>query len=102
MKTIFASSLTVILYCLLFLRIRFSAKVKLPAIFGDNMVLQQKTDAAIWGTAEKNATVKVITSWNNKTLYIKTRRRWKMESESCHTCRPEGHMNISITDGKIR
>ena len=29
-------------------------EVKLPAIFGDNMVLQQKTDAAIWGTAANN------------------------------------------------
>ncbi len=27
------------------------AEVKLPAIFGDNMVLQQQTEAAIWGKA---------------------------------------------------
>ena len=27
------------------------AEVKLPAIFGDHMVLQQQTDAAIWGKA---------------------------------------------------
>jgi sialate O-acetylesterase len=44
-------------------------EVKLPAIFGDNMVLQQQTEAAIWGTASKNATVKVSTSWNKKKLF---------------------------------
>ena len=27
------------------------AEVKLPAIFSDNMVMQQQTEAAIWGTA---------------------------------------------------
>ncbi|NQU53645.1 MAG: sialate O-acetylesterase, partial [Bacteroidetes bacterium] len=31
------------------LTISLKAEVKLPTIFGDNMVLQQQTDAAIWG-----------------------------------------------------
>jgi sialate O-acetylesterase len=41
-------------------------EVKLPAIFSDNMVLQQQTEVAIWGTAANNATVKISTSWNKK------------------------------------
>ena len=41
-------------------------EVKLPAIFCDNMVLQQQTEAAVWGTASNNATVKITTSWNKK------------------------------------
>ena len=31
------------------------AKVQLPPIFADNMVLQQQTDAALWGYAKPNA-----------------------------------------------
>jgi len=43
------------------------AKVKLPSILGDNMVLQQKTDAKLWGWAKENAKIQVKTSWDNKT-----------------------------------
>lgn len=42
------------------------AKVTLPAIFSDNMVLQQNTDAAIWGKAKPGEQITVTTSWNNK------------------------------------
>ena len=74
-------------------------EVKLPAIFGDNMVLQQKTDAAIWGTAEKNGTVKVITSWNNKFYTVKAGSdgKWKVKVS---TPSAGGPYEISISDGK--
>jgi sialate O-acetylesterase len=42
------------------------AQIKLPAIFGDNMVLQQQTDVAFWGNATANSNVSVKTSWNGK------------------------------------
>jgi sialate O-acetylesterase len=44
------------------------AKVKLPSVFSDNMVFQQKTKAAVWGKTDANKTVKVTGSWNNKTV----------------------------------
>ena len=45
------------------------AKVDLPSIFGDNMVLQQKCNAAIWGTAKADAKVTISVSWSkNKTI----------------------------------
>lgn len=44
------------------------AKVKLPALVGDNMVLQQQTDARLWGWAEPGATVRVTPSWNQQTV----------------------------------
>ena len=37
--------------------------LKLPSLFSDNMVLQQKTGAAVWGTAAANKTVTVKGSW---------------------------------------
>ena len=42
------------------------AEIKMPAVFGDNMVLQQQTEVAIWGWAKVHSSVKVTTSWNNK------------------------------------
>lgn len=39
------------------------AKVELPEIIGDNMVLQQQTDVNLWGKAAANKLVKVTASW---------------------------------------
>lgn len=44
-----------------------SAKITLPDIFSDNMVLQQQTEACIWGWSEPKAEVRVTTSWNGVT-----------------------------------
>lgn len=43
------------------------AKISLPAVFTDNLVLQQKTEAPIWGKASANKNVKLTTSWDMKT-----------------------------------
>lgn len=68
------------------------AEVKLPAIFGDNMVLQQQTEAALWGKAAVNSTVKVKTSWNNKsyTSHADKEGNWK-------NCEPENVSEFSAT-----
>jgi len=75
------------------------AAVKLPAIFGDNMVLQQQTDAAIWGEATPNKTVKVTTSWNKKSYSTKAdaQGNWKVKVQ---TPAAGGPYSVNITDGK--
>ena len=45
------------------------AELRMSPLFTDNMVLQQKTDAPVWGTAAPGAEVSVYTSWN-KAVYI--------------------------------
>ena len=42
------------------------AQTKLPAIFGNNMILQQSSEPKIWGTDAPGKKVTVRTSWNNK------------------------------------
>jgi sialate O-acetylesterase len=51
-----------------FLSLEFtaSADVRLPAIVGDSMVLQQQIGAAIWGWAGPGETVTVAGSWGKK------------------------------------
>lgn len=46
--------------------------IELPAVIGDNMVLQQQSQVLLWGNAKKNASLTITTSWNNKTYTIKT------------------------------
>ncbi len=48
------------------------AKVKLPHILGDNMILQQDTEANLWGWDKPNTEVKVSTSWASQTYTAKT------------------------------
>jgi len=42
------------------------AKIILPSVFADNMVLQQKSTVAIWGWSDAGETVKIVASWNSK------------------------------------
>jgi sialate O-acetylesterase len=46
------------------------AAIKLPAIISNNMVLQQKSKAALWGWANAGEKVAITTSWNNKTINV--------------------------------
>ena len=51
-----------------FLSFGMYAQVKMSPLFTDNMVLQQKADAPVWGTSDPGSEIKVLTSWN-KTAY---------------------------------
>lgn len=74
------------------------AEVKLPVIFGNNMVLQQQTETAIWGTAAKNTSVKVTTSWNKKSYNVKSSSdgKWKLKVA---TPSAGGPYELTISDG---
>lgn len=76
------------------------AEVKLPAIFCDNMVLQQQTEAAIWGKADRNSSIKVTTSWNGKSYSTKATAEgsWKLKVS---TPKAGGPYEITISDGKM-
>lgn len=76
-----------------------NAEIKLPAIFGNNMVLQQQTDAAIWGKSAENETVKVTTSWNKRSYSTKSdvNGNWKLKVA---TPAAGGPFSITISDGK--
>ncbi len=75
------------------------ATINLPAFFANNMVLQQQTDVAIWGTAQENSSVRVLTSWNNKNYTTKAGAdgRWKLKIA---TPKAGGPFTIIMSDGK--
>ncbi len=50
------------------------ADVRLPAIFGDRMVLQRETEAVIWGWARPGETVTVSASWTDAKRETQTDR----------------------------
>lgn len=77
---------------------QINAKIKLPALFSDNMMLQQKTNAPIWGWAEKNANIVIKTSWNSKIYKAKSDAsgKWKTELQ---TPSFGGPFTIEVSEG---
>jgi len=65
MKSYYLKISFFVIGCLM-VSLSLSARLVMPVLFSDNMVLQQKTDAPIWGTTKANKKVLVKTSWDNK------------------------------------
>lgn len=86
-------------FVMLFYPFVTSAKITLPTFFGDNMVLQQQTDASIWGTAKANGTVTITTSWNNKRYSAKADNRGKWKAK-VSTPSAGGPYKITLSDGE--
>jgi len=80
------------------------AQVTLPAIFGDGMVLQQKTHAPIWGKDKPGVTIMVTTSWNKSSSTIADEKGyWKLKIPTPTAGGPyslmiEGSDNIKLTN----
>lgn len=79
--------------------VTLKAEVKLPAFFADNMVLQQQTQANLWGWAAPSKTVTVKTGWNGKTYTATAAKdgKWKLAVE---TPVAGGPYDITISDGQ--
>lgn len=75
------------------------AKVTLPKMFSDGMVMQRETNANLWGTATASSTVKITTSWNNKTYSIKAGNDGKWKT-SVQTPEAGGPYTITLNDGE--
>ena len=76
------------------------AKITLPPVFGDGMVLQQNTSAAIFGKAEPGKTVTVKTSWNKKkvsTTADSETGKWLVRVQ---TPAAGGPYEVTISDGE--
>lgn len=76
-----------------------SAKVILPAVIDHNMVLQQKTNAALWGKARPAAKVKITTGWNGK-LYTAQAGSDSLWHVSVSTPAAGGPFSITFDDGE--
>ncbi len=83
----------------LFLGSYAHAEITLSDLFSDNMILQQLTEAQIWGsTTIKNGEVSVTGSWNGKTVTTKANSsgEWRLKIE---TPAYGGPYTIKVNDG---
>ena len=73
-------------------------QLKVAGIFGDGMVVQQQTSAAIWGRAKPNSTVSVKPSWQADATVATTGADGKWNTK-INTPKAGGPFKISIQSG---
>lgn len=93
MKKIVLSTMT-----LAFCSMMATAEVKLPAVIGSGMVLQQQTDVNLWGEAKANAKVVIAPSWTKQkfTTRAGSDGQWKTVVP---TTKAGGPYTITFSDG---
>lgn len=68
------------IFIILFFPASCFAQLTLPAIFSDGMVLQQKTQAPIWGKDRPGVRITVTTSWHKSSSTITDEQgNWKLK-----------------------
>lgn len=79
--------------------VQASAQVSMSPLFTDHMVLQQRTDAPVWGTAEPGSTVTVYTSWNRAKYSAEAGNdgKWLVK---VRTPKAGGPYEMTVSDGK--
>jgi sialate O-acetylesterase len=82
-----------------------NSQIKLPAFFGDNMVLQQNETISIWGKDSPNSAIKISASWGEKTSAVSdsegfwfSKIKTKKSSFDAHTLIIEGSNTITLTN----
>ena len=78
--------------------LNLNAKVKLPELFSNNMILQQESETPLWGEAKAGKNLQVKTSWDNKTYstVVGSDGKWKI---NISTPSFGGPYTIEISDG---
>jgi sialate O-acetylesterase len=76
-----------------------TAAITLPSIFADNMVIQRETNTKLWGQADPEKRVTVVTSWNLRrySTTSDSEGRWEV---IINTPKAGGPHTIVISDGR--
>jgi sialate O-acetylesterase len=77
MKSAFRISISLIAWIL---TIPSFGQIKLPSVIGDNMVLQQNCEVAIWGWGDPASEIRVSGSWGKDTVKViaSNQSAWKV------------------------
>ena len=75
------------------------AKVVLPALFGDNMVLQQQSEAQFWGKAAPGKKVTIRPSWSSQAVTATADKEGRWQA-AVSTPAAGGPYTIELSDGE--
>lgn len=86
-----------------------ASELNLPPFFADNMVLQQQSQAAIWGKDSPNTSISVSTSWGEKaSTTVNKNGQWKLtvatpkaQLDSAYTIEISGTSRFTINNVQV-
>lgn len=84
---------------LLVLPLALHAQLRLPALFGDNMVFQRNTNAPVWGWAHPGADVTIRASWSKEEVKAKASNAGTW-SAALPTPDAGGPHTVTVTSGR--
>ena len=89
--------------CIFLITISIQAQTKIPSVFSDNMVLQQKEKVAVWGKDIPNSQINITTSWGAKSYtkvdengFWKTKIKTKKASFNTESITIKGSTTITL------
>jgi sialate O-acetylesterase len=88
-----------ILILLLTASVAMNAKVDLPSVFGDNMVLQRNSSVAFWGTAKPDSKVSIKPSWTKAKTQVQADADGKWFAR-VQTPEAGGPYTVTLSDGE--
>lgn len=86
--------------CFLMMQASIWGKVTLPDILSDNMVLQQQTEACLWGKANANAEITIRPSWGYEVYTVKADAGGKWKARIKTPVASYQPYSIAISDGE--
>ncbi|NDV79731.1 sialate O-acetylesterase [Dysgonomonas sp. 511] len=91
---------TIFLLAAILFTVLTKAELKLPAIFGNNMMLQQNTEVQIWGWADKGKKVEIAPSWTALRYSTKADNSGKWSLLIATPTASNETYTLSVSDGK--
>jgi len=103
MRSVFSKWLALLAVSIASLASVASAEVKLPAVFGDHMVLQCDAELPVWGWANPGEKVTVTLGKQTETATAGDEGKWKLKLGAVkaggpHTLKVQGSNTIELTD----
>lgn len=94
---------TCVLLAFILFRLTCYAQIRLPAIIGDNMVLQADTEVNLWGWAGPDSNVVVTCSWlyNSVSCQSDEKGKWKTKIKTPPATTDTFQITIADGDDKI-
>ena len=94
-------TVNLVLVCLFLVAATASAEVRMPALFGDGMVLQQEKPVPVWGWTDANGKVTVTFAGQEKSATANEKGKWLLKLDPLKTSKTPATMTVAAGDDSV-
>ena len=91
-----------ILLCVLLAAVSAAAKVRLPAVFSDHLILQREAGVSVWGWADADEPVTVEFAGQKKSAAADAHGRWRVTLDSLATSAEPRELKVTGKDSSVK